>query len=65
MDLRFDIDIPRECDCGRPNPIGMFDRWIPTEDARVGLTDSFSMNYLSHADDLAQGAVFPPSGESP
>jgi NAD(P)-dependent dehydrogenase (short-subunit alcohol dehydrogenase family) len=42
----------------------MFDRWMPTEEARAGLANRNPMNYIAHPEDMARYALFLLSDES-
>ncbi|MDB5482822.1 MAG: hypothetical protein JWO83_3875 [Caulobacteraceae bacterium] len=47
-----------------PTRSEMFDRWMPTEEARAGLAARTPMNYVAHPDDMARAALFLLSDES-
>ncbi len=47
-----------------PTRSEMFDAWMPDDNARAGMADSFPMNYIAHPDDMARAALFLPSEES-
>lgn len=47
-----------------PTRSEMFDRWIPTDDARAALADVFPMNYIADPDDMARAALFLLSDEA-
>lgn len=42
----------------------MFDRWMPTEEARTALAARSPMNYIAHPEDMARYALFLLSDES-
>lgn len=42
----------------------MFDRWMPTDEARAAMADRFPMNYIADPDDMARAALFLLSDES-
>lgn len=42
----------------------MFDRWMPTDEARADMAGRFPMNYIAHPDDMARAALFLLSDES-
>jgi NAD(P)-dependent dehydrogenase (short-subunit alcohol dehydrogenase family) len=42
----------------------MFDRWMPTEEARTAMAGAFPMNYIADPDDMARAALFLLSDES-
>ncbi len=41
-----------------PTRSEMFDRWIPTDEARAAMADLFPMNYIAAPDDMARAALF-------
>ncbi len=47
-----------------PTRSEMFDRWMPTDEARAGLADHFPLNGVADPDDMARAAVFLLSEES-
>ncbi|MFD7235512.1 SDR family NAD(P)-dependent oxidoreductase [Streptomyces syringium] len=47
-----------------PTRSEMFDRWMPTDEARAALADRFPMNYVADPDDMARAALFLLSDES-
>jgi NAD(P)-dependent dehydrogenase (short-subunit alcohol dehydrogenase family) len=42
----------------------MFDRWMPTEEARASIAAQAPMNYIAHADDMARAALLLLSDEA-
>jgi NAD(P)-dependent dehydrogenase (short-subunit alcohol dehydrogenase family) len=42
----------------------MFDRWMPTDEARAGTAERFPMNYIADPDDMARAALFLLSDEA-
>ena len=52
--------------CIAPGPTRseMFDRWIPTEEARSALAGAMPMNYIAHPDDMARAALYLLSDEA-
>ena len=42
----------------------MFDRWMPTEDARAAMASHFPLNSIADPDDMARAALFLLSDES-
>jgi A-factor type gamma-butyrolactone 1'-reductase (1S-forming) len=42
----------------------MFDRWMPTEEARAAMADFFPLNYIANPDDTVLAALFLLSDES-
>lgn len=47
-----------------PTRSEMFDRWMPTDEARAAMADAFPMNYIADPDDMARAALFLLSDES-
>ncbi len=47
-----------------PTRSEMFDRWIPTEEARAAMACDFPLNYIADPDDMAPAALFLLSDES-
>jgi NAD(P)-dependent dehydrogenase (short-subunit alcohol dehydrogenase family) len=47
-----------------PTRSEMFDRWMPTEEARADMAGRFPLNYIAHPDDMARAALFLLSDES-
>ena len=47
-----------------PTRSEMFDRRVPSDEARAALADSVPMNYIAHPDDMARAALFLLSDES-
>jgi NAD(P)-dependent dehydrogenase (short-subunit alcohol dehydrogenase family) len=47
-----------------PTRSEMFDRWMPTDDARAALAAQIPMNYVAEPDDMARAALFLLSEES-
>jgi NAD(P)-dependent dehydrogenase (short-subunit alcohol dehydrogenase family) len=41
-----------------PTRSEMFDRWIPTDEARAAMAAHFPMNYIAAPDDMARSALF-------
>jgi NAD(P)-dependent dehydrogenase (short-subunit alcohol dehydrogenase family) len=41
-----------------PTRSEMFDRWIPTDEARAQMAAAFPMNYIADPDDMARAALF-------
>jgi NAD(P)-dependent dehydrogenase (short-subunit alcohol dehydrogenase family) len=41
-----------------PTRSEMFDRWIPTDEAREQMASMFPMNYIADPDDMARAALF-------
>lgn len=52
--------------CIAPGPTRseMFDRWMPTDEARAMLADAMPMNYVAHPDDMARAALYLLSDEA-
>ena len=42
----------------------MFDRWLPTEEARAAMAAMCPLNYIADPDDMARAALFLLSDES-
>lgn len=42
----------------------MFDRWMPTEEARTALAEHAPMNYIAHPEDMARAALYLLSDEA-
>jgi NAD(P)-dependent dehydrogenase (short-subunit alcohol dehydrogenase family) len=47
-----------------PTRSEMFDRWIPTDEARARMAEAFPMNYIAAPDDMARAALFLLSDEA-
>ena len=47
-----------------PTRSEMFDRWMPTEEARAAMAAHFPLNYIADPDDMARAALFLLSDES-
>ncbi len=47
-----------------PTRSEMFDRWLPTEEARAAMAAHAPMNYIAHPEDMARAALFLLSEES-
>jgi A-factor type gamma-butyrolactone 1'-reductase (1S-forming) len=47
-----------------PTRSEMFDRWMPTDEARAVMASHFPLNYIAHPDDMARAALFLLSDES-
>lgn len=47
-----------------PTRSEMFDRWIPTDEAREQMAAAFPMNYIADPDDMARAALFLLSDDS-
>jgi len=47
-----------------PTRSEMFDRWMPTEEARAAMAESFPMNYIAHPADMARAALWLLSDEA-
>lgn len=47
-----------------PTRSEMFDRWMPTDEARARMADLFPLNYVADPDDMARAALFLLSDES-
>jgi A-factor type gamma-butyrolactone 1'-reductase (1S-forming) len=47
-----------------PTRSEMFDRWMPTEEARAAMAEFFPLNYIADPDDMARAALFLLSDES-
>jgi NAD(P)-dependent dehydrogenase (short-subunit alcohol dehydrogenase family) len=47
-----------------PTRSEMFDRWMPTEEARASMAAHFPLNYIADPDDMARAALFLLSDES-
>ncbi|MGI8553695.1 MAG: SDR family NAD(P)-dependent oxidoreductase [Dehalococcoidia bacterium] len=47
-----------------PTRSEMFDRWMPTEEARAALAERFPLNYVADPDDMARAALFLLSDEA-
>jgi len=47
-----------------PTRSEMFDRWMPTEEARTTMAGYFPLNYIADPDDMARAALFLLSDES-
>jgi NAD(P)-dependent dehydrogenase (short-subunit alcohol dehydrogenase family) len=41
-----------------PTRSEMFDRWMPTDEARAAMAGRFPMNYIADPDDMARAALF-------
>ena len=52
--------------CIAPGPTRseMFDRWMPTEEARAGIAGQMPMNYVADPDDMARAALYLLSDEA-
>jgi NAD(P)-dependent dehydrogenase (short-subunit alcohol dehydrogenase family) len=52
--------------CIAPGPTRseMFDRWMPTDEARAALAAMMPMNYIAHPDDMARAALYLLSDEA-
>lgn len=52
--------------CIAPGPTRseMFDRWMPTDEARAALAGAMPMNYIAHPDDMARAALYLLSDEA-
>ena len=47
-----------------PTRSEMFDRWMPTDEARAAMAGHFPLNYIADPDDMARAALFLLSDES-